>query len=115
MKCVVLAHHIEEDQRMPCDQEVVINAVHGFLQENQGLVEVEAGTVDGKPYVYSIVKNLLMDGDVCQGVLYILSMDIAADDGATRFQGAVRGDRHDRHAGRARLRDVPQGEPRRYN
>ena len=85
--CVVLAHHIEEDQRMPYDQEVVINAVHGFLQENQGLIEVDAGAVDGKPYVYSIVKNLLMDGDMCQGALYILSMDIAADGGATHFQG----------------------------
>ena len=85
--CVVLAHHIGEDQRMPYDQGTVIDAVHGFLQENQGLVEVEAGMLDGKPYVYTIVKNLLMEGDMCQGALYILSMDIAADDGATHFQG----------------------------
>ncbi|MBR0404566.1 MAG: hypothetical protein IJI68_05110 [Eggerthellaceae bacterium] len=43
--------------------------------------------LDGKPYVYTIVKNLLMDGEICKGALYILSMDIAADDGATHFQG----------------------------
>lgn len=85
--CVVLVHHIEEDQRMPYDQGTVIGTVRGFLQENQGLIEVDAGTVDGKPYVYSIVKNLMMDDGMCQGALYILSMDIAADEGATHFQG----------------------------
>ena len=56
--CVVLAHHIEEDQRMPYDQGTVIDAVHGFLQENQGLVEVEAGMLDGNELIYALPKAL---------------------------------------------------------
>ena len=51
--CVVLAHHIDEGQRMPCDKRTVVDAVHGFLQENQGLIEVETGARDGRPYVYT--------------------------------------------------------------
>ena len=85
--CFVIAYHIPDEQRMPYDQGAVVNAVHGFLQDNQGLIEVNAGTFRGRPYVYTIVKNLMMDGESCQGALYILSMDIAADDGATHFQG----------------------------
>lgn len=85
--CFVLAHHISQQEAMPYDQARVIGAVHGLLQENQGLIEVESGMLNGMPYVYSIVKNLNMNGEICLGVQYILAMDIADGNGATHFQG----------------------------
>ena len=85
--CFVIAHHIDDSDAMPYEQETVINAVHGFLQDSQGIIEAESGKLEGKPFVYSIVKNLNTDEDICPGVQYILAMDIAAERGATHFQG----------------------------
>lgn len=40
------------------DKEFVIESIHSFLQDNQGLIEVGNGTtITGKQYIYSIVKT----------------------------------------------------------
>lgn len=85
--CCVVAYPIGADEALPYDQATVIEAVHDALAENQGIIEVNDGTRDGMPYIYSIVKNLNMDGEICLGAQYILAMDIACPDGATHFQG----------------------------
>lgn len=86
-QCLVLVNHIADEQRMPTDQDTVIEAVRGYLNDNQGIIEINSGALEGMPYIYSIVKNLEMDGEACLGAQYILSMEIAAEDGATHFQG----------------------------
>ena len=63
--CFLMLWPITVDIAMPLDKQVVIDSIHGFLSENQGLIQVEAD----KDYVYSIVKSLKEEG----GAQYILT------------------------------------------
>jgi len=85
--CFVLAHPISADQCMPLDRETVIDAIRGFLQPNQGLIEVESGSTADFQYVYSIVKTLKSDAGHPAGVQYVLAMDVVSKAGVTHFQG----------------------------
>jgi len=56
---LVLLFPLKPEEAMPFDHpQFIIDSVHGFLQENQGLISVLAGeTRNGRKYVYSIVKS----------------------------------------------------------
>lgn len=85
--CFVLAHPISADQCMPLNRETVTDAIRGFLQPNQGLIEVESGSAAEFQYVYSIVKTLKSEAGHPAGVQYVLAMDVVSKAGLTHFQG----------------------------
>lgn len=79
--CMCFCSEVPEFEAMPYDKGLVIDAVHSFLEERQGLVEVEAGrTASGAHFVYTIVKSALQPA----GVQYIVSANI--DHGETCAQ-----------------------------
>jgi hypothetical protein len=52
--CLVLAKPITMDQAIPFEQRAAIDGIRSFLQENQGIIEVNGE----EGYIYSIVKTL---------------------------------------------------------
>ena len=83
-RCAVQLQPTVLDECMPFDEpQVVIDGIHGALEDNQGLVEVKAGSEERGRFIYSIVKSLQEPS----GVLYILTMDLAVGTGYVRLQG----------------------------
>ncbi len=61
MRCVIMLFPIEPDKTMPFGkQKKVIDSIQQYLNDGQGLIEVETGkTKSGSRFVYSIVKTKL--------------------------------------------------------
>ena len=70
----MLIFPIEPEQAMPLHApQIIIDSIHGFLKDNQGLISVFAGkTRGGKKYAYSIVKSAKQPS----GIQYILTFQI---------------------------------------
>lgn len=60
--CLVIAYCIGDDQRLPTDWEAVIEGAREFLQENQGIIEIDSGMLGEASYVYSIAFPLISSG-----------------------------------------------------
>ena len=73
--CLVMLYPISEEQAMPFDEpESVIEGIHGCLDDDQGLIEVENGkTKSGLSYIESIVKRFDAEH---HGVSYCLTLSI---------------------------------------
>ena len=67
----ILFFPIDKQSSMPYgNAKAVIDGIHGCLDEDQGLIEVETGsTKSGKSYIYSIVKSAMNP----HGVQYTLT------------------------------------------
>lgn len=63
--CFVLLFKIRPNEALPMNKQVMIDSIHGFLGDRQGLIEVNQG-VD---YIYSIVKTVKEPS----GVQYVLT------------------------------------------
>lgn len=82
--CMCFCTERPETEAMPYDKGLVIDAVHSFLGEKQGLVEVETGrTARGAQYVYSIVKSAIEPS----GMQYIVSANIDHGQTCSVIQG----------------------------
>jgi len=70
----LMIYPIPNAQAMPLTEpQIIIDSIHRFMNENQGLIKVDAGcTESGHIYAYSIVKNLKEPS----GVQYILTFQI---------------------------------------
>lgn len=77
--CFVLLSPLNETQEMPHDKETIISGIREYMEENQGLIEVDA-TDD---YAYTIVKTLKEPS----GVQYILTFHKFLADGNVCIQG----------------------------
>lgn len=65
---------LEEDKCLPSNEKDLIDGIHYYLGEDQGLIEVGTGyTKKGYRYVYSIVKNLNRE---VRGVIYFLRLQL---------------------------------------
>ena len=73
--CLVMLYPISEEQAMPFnDSNSVIEGIHGCLDADQGLIEVESGTTkSGHSYIGSIVKTFDKEH---HGVSYCLTLNI---------------------------------------
>ncbi len=72
--CFLIMNPISSQNAMPYDNEkMVIDGIHGVLNNDQGLIEVKSGLTQGqRKYIYSIVKTKVMPS----GVQYNLTMHI---------------------------------------
>ena len=85
--CLVALQPLSPEDAMPFDNsESVIEGIHECLDEEQGLIEVEAGGKVGSRYVYSIVKTL-KNPNVPEGVQYTLTLDREYGDKIIHAQG----------------------------
>lgn len=86
--CLLL---FEYDGALPdaaLEKESLIQTIHDdVLGDNQGLVEAEVGEIDGRPWLYSILKTSTSDSGVPMGVEYALTMLITWKKGAIRIRG----------------------------
>lgn len=84
----VLVYPIVAEMAMPFDKpEEVIGGIHGALADDQGLIEVEAGsTAAGSRYIYSIVKTLLNSSGVQYGLTLHLQQSCKAPNATTCVQ-----------------------------
>ena len=72
--CFLMMNPISSQNAMPYGNErMVIDGIHGVLNNDQGLIEVKSGlTQNQRKYIYSIVKTRVMPS----GVQYNLTMHI---------------------------------------
>lgn len=77
--CFAMIFPIDASQAMPKSKEALISGIRQYLEENQGLIQVEAG----EDHVYSIVKTLKEEG----GVQYTLTYHKFFPDGVVNIQG----------------------------
>lgn len=85
--CLVVLQPLSPEDAMPFDNsESVIEGIHECLDEEQGLIEVEAGGKVGSRYIYSIVKTL-QNPNVPEGVQYTLTLDREYGDKMIHAQG----------------------------
>ena len=86
--CLVLLSHVKDDGSLVLDRNQMIQALHDeLLGDNQGIIEVEVGELENRPYLYAIVKTLEEDDGMPLGVRYAMTMDIAKKKGSTRIIG----------------------------
>ena len=76
---ILLFKKLPLEKAIPFDgTEKLIDALHNHLDENQGIIEVKAGTAKrGYKYIYSIVKTIRDD---FKGALYHLKMHIGTEE-----------------------------------
>lgn len=76
---------IEEKDVIPMNHNrKVIDSIHSFLSDKQGLIDVKNGkTKNGCPFVYSLVKTVEKDG----GCQYTLTLDIKVNDVYVELSG----------------------------
>lgn len=85
--CLVTLQEAAPAEVMPFDDpQSVINGIHECLGDDQGLIEVKSGGVDGDRWIYSIVKTL-KNLDIPEGVQYTLTIDKEYGDDAIHAQG----------------------------
>ena len=74
---------------MPFDNpQLVIDDIHNSLADDQGLIEVNSGkTASGRNYIYSIVKTIMKQDGISQGVQYFLMMDLAYNEKIITVKG----------------------------
>lgn len=84
--CYFLIYPCPAAEEMPYEHpEEVIQGIHAILEDNQGLVEVNAGsTTEGHPIVYSIVRT---EGDKETDVSYTLTINLRLSGGPVCIQG----------------------------
>lgn len=79
--CLVVLQPLSPEDAMPFDNpQIVIDGIHECMNEDQGLIEVEAGGEAGSRYIYSIVKTL-KNPDIPEGVQYTLTLDKECEGG----------------------------------
>ena len=82
---LVLAPVAEADAMPFGDPQPVIDDIHANIDDDQGLIEVDAGeTAKGRPYVYNIVRTNLEPGSMH----YALRLHLGAEQGVVGVQGA---------------------------
>lgn len=83
--CFLMVYPIPIQNAMPFgNNNAVINGIHQTLGNDQGLIEVGSGnTVNGKNYIYSIVKTKMNPS----GVQYCLVMHIGENNSVMQIQG----------------------------
>ena len=75
---------IREQSKNFENTQMVITGIHDALENDQGLIEVNAGeTKASRKYIYSIVKTVIPE----HGVQYCLIMDICYDDFVITLKG----------------------------
>lgn len=94
---LLLVLPIATDKTMPFgDPGFVIDSIHGFLGDNEALIEVESKTNEDASIIYSIVKTLMEP----RAVQYIYTADIKTKNRPFRMQGCFE------EAGTTGLRDA---------
>lgn len=82
----VAISHISQSDAMTFDKDSLIRKIHETLEDNQGLIEVEAGTNPrGYEYIYSIIKTYHQDE---LNVNYCVRMNINNDDELIEVNGS---------------------------
>lgn len=85
--CLVVLQPLSPEDAMPFDNpQIVIDGIHECMNEDQGLIEVEAGGEAGSRYIYSIVKTL-KNPDIPEGVQYTLTLDKECEGGMVHAEG----------------------------
>lgn len=85
--CLVVLQPLSPEDAMPFDNpQIVIDGIHECMNEDQGLIEVEAGEEAGSRYIYSIVKTL-KNAEVPEGAQYTLTLDKECGGGIIQAQG----------------------------
>ena len=86
--CLVVLQPSPPEEAMPFDNpQIVIDGIHECMNEEQGLIEVEAGGEAGSRYIYSIVKTL-KNPDMPEGVQYTLTLDKECAGDIVHVQGS---------------------------
>ena len=82
---VIMVSPVKPEDAMPFDdKQLIIDSIHTYLSEDQGLVQVENGKTEaGRPYIFSVVKSRAEEG----GVQYTLTMQIAYTAWVLSLQG----------------------------
>ena len=88
-RTLMIIYPRNKNSAMPFDDpQTVIDGIHNTLADDQGLIEVNSGvTASGRNYIYSIVKTLMKQDGVLQGVQYFLMMDLDYDDRIITVKG----------------------------
>ncbi len=84
--CIVLIYPFPTEHAMPFTNcQAVIDGIHGILDKNQGLIEVEKGTTkSGLQFIETIVKTF---DEKHQGVSYCLTLQIKYPNTILQVQG----------------------------
>lgn len=84
-ECWFIMEALSLDKAMPMDDNpLVISSIHHYMDERQGLIEVESGkTSNGHRFIYSIVKTV-MEG---RGVQYSVNLQVEYNRFVVTFRG----------------------------
>ena len=82
--CHLTLAPVSDPDTMPQDTQAVINDIHEHIDDDQGLIEVAAGTTGaGRAYIYSILRTNLQPGSMH----YALKLHLNAEGGTVGVQG----------------------------